>query len=125
MLAVDLTLVTNTVRAICSYRMIPGPIRGLLYSERGPFILMPCAVRSSLLEGNVTDPREPLFSNVIGQCFFFSAGERNTRWAVPRVKAYFYGLMTHKYRGSQQSSREVKPKFIDSTQGEPKNIYKL
>jgi hypothetical protein len=23
-------------------------------------------------------------------------------------------LMTHKYRGSQQSSREVKPKFIDS-----------
>jgi hypothetical protein len=33
-------------------------------------------------------------------------------------------LMTHKYRGSQQSSREVKPKFIDSTQGEPENIYK-
>jgi hypothetical protein len=33
-------------------------------------------------------------------------------------------LMTHKYRGSQQSSREVKPKFIESTQGEPKNIYK-
>jgi hypothetical protein len=33
-------------------------------------------------------------------------------------------LMTHKYRGSQQSSREVKPKFIDSTQGEPNNIYK-
>jgi hypothetical protein len=30
--------------------------------------------------------------------------------------------MTHKYRGSQQSLREVKPKFIDSTQGEPKNI---
>jgi hypothetical protein len=23
----------------------------------------------------------------------------------------------HKYRGSQQSSRKVKPKFIDSTQG--------
>jgi hypothetical protein len=33
-------------------------------------------------------------------------------------------LMSHKYRGSQQSSREVKPKFIDLTQGEPKNIYK-
>jgi hypothetical protein len=33
-------------------------------------------------------------------------------------------VMTHKYRGSQQSSREVKPKFIDSTQGKPKNIYK-
>jgi hypothetical protein len=33
-------------------------------------------------------------------------------------------LMTHKYRGLQQSLREVKPKFIDSTQGEPKNIYK-
>jgi hypothetical protein len=32
-------------------------------------------------------------------------------------------MMTHKYRGSQQSSREVLPKFIDSTQGEPKNIY--
>lgn len=32
--------------------------------------------------------------------------------------------MTHKYRGSQQSLREVKPKFIDSTQGEPKNTYK-
>jgi hypothetical protein len=33
-------------------------------------------------------------------------------------------LMTHKYRGSQQSSREVLPKFIDLTQGEPKNICK-
>jgi hypothetical protein len=33
-------------------------------------------------------------------------------------------MMTHKYRGSQQSSREVLPKFIDSTQGEPKNICK-
>jgi hypothetical protein len=33
-------------------------------------------------------------------------------------------LMTHKYRGSQQSSGEVKPKFIDSTQVEPNNIYK-
>jgi hypothetical protein len=33
-------------------------------------------------------------------------------------------VMTHKYRGSKQSSREVKPKFIDSTQGEPKDIYK-
>jgi hypothetical protein len=35
-----------------------------------------------------------------------------------------WSLMTHKYRGSQQSSREVKPKFIDSTQGESKNICK-
>jgi hypothetical protein len=34
------------------------------------------------------------------------------------------GLMIHKYRGSQQSSREVLPKFIDSTEGEPKNICK-
>jgi hypothetical protein len=33
-------------------------------------------------------------------------------------------MMTHKYRGSQQSSRKVKPKFIDSTQEEPKDIYK-
>jgi hypothetical protein len=42
--------------------------------------------------------------------------------------SFFYqadqALMTHKYRGSQQSSREVKPKFIDSIQGEPKNICK-
>jgi hypothetical protein len=42
---------------------------------------------------------------------------------------HYHGLknacvMTHKYRGSQQPSREVKPKFIDSTQGEPKNICK-
>jgi hypothetical protein len=37
---------------------------------------------------------------------------------------YATSLMTHKYRGSQQSSREVLPKFIDSTQGEPKNICK-
>jgi hypothetical protein len=33
-------------------------------------------------------------------------------------------VMTHKYRGSQQSLREILPKFIDSTQGEPKNICK-
>jgi hypothetical protein len=33
-------------------------------------------------------------------------------------------VMTHKYRRSQQSSREVLPKFINSTQGEPKNICK-
>jgi hypothetical protein len=40
------------------------------------------------------------------------------------IKDYPPPLMTHKYRGSQQSSREVLPKFIDSTQGEPKNICK-
>jgi hypothetical protein len=33
-------------------------------------------------------------------------------------------MITHKYRGSRQSSREVKPKFSDSTQGEVKNTYK-
>ncbi|KAK1633162.1 hypothetical protein QYE76_007477 [Lolium multiflorum] len=33
-------------------------------------------------------------------------------------------VITHKYRGSRQSSREVKPKFIDLTQGEVKNTYK-
>jgi hypothetical protein len=33
-------------------------------------------------------------------------------------------LMTHKYRRSQQSSSEVKFKFIDSTQGKLKNICK-
>jgi hypothetical protein len=42
----------------------------------------------------------------------------------PPSSSMLLSLMTHKYRGSQQSSREVKPKFIDSTQGEPKNIYK-
>jgi hypothetical protein len=46
----------------------------------------------------------------------------NAFWDANKHK--FKGLMTHKYRGSQQSSREVKPKFIDLTQGEPKNIYK-
>jgi hypothetical protein len=44
---------------------------------------------------------------------------------VPDLHLGVPGLvMTHKYRGSQQSSREVLPKFIDSTQGEPKNICK-
>jgi hypothetical protein len=42
---------------------------------------------------------------------------------VPFI-ASWGSLMTHKYRGSQQSSREVLRKFIDSTQGEPKNICK-
>ena len=45
--------------------------------------------------------------------------------ATTAKDARVYGcVMTHKYRGSQQSSREVKPKFIYSIQGEPKNIYK-
>jgi hypothetical protein len=35
-----------------------------------------------------------------------------------------FWVMTQKYMGTQQSLREVKPEFIDSTQGEPKNIYK-
>src|SRR4051812_46957769 len=44
----------------------------------------------------------------------------------PSTRTLFVNcLMTHKYRGSQQSSREVKPNFIDLTQGEPKNKYKL
>jgi hypothetical protein len=46
-------------------------------------------------------------------------GRRSVGWGNQGSR-----LMTHKYRGSQQSSREVKPKFIDSTQGKPKNIYK-
>ena len=41
-----------------------------------------------------------------------------------RTGTWYASMMTHKYRGSQQSSREVKPKFIDSTQGETKNTYK-
>jgi hypothetical protein len=44
-------------------------------------------------------------------------------WPIKYLVVPVCGLMTHKYRGLQQSSREVKPKFIDSTQGEPKNIY--
>jgi hypothetical protein len=47
-----------------------------------------------------------------------------TRGGELRPKYHCELLMTHKYRGSQQSSREVLPKFIDSTQGEPKNICK-
>jgi hypothetical protein len=42
----------------------------------------------------------------------------------PRWLVVAWKVMTHKYRESQQSSRNVKPKFIDSTQGELKNIYK-
>ena len=34
-------------------------------------------------------------------------------------------VMTHKCRGSRQSSRVRITQFIDSTQGEPKDIYKL
>jgi hypothetical protein len=48
----------------------------------------------------------------------------HSEFAMTNMGSLHYFLMTHKYRGSQQSSREVKPKFIDSTQGEPKNIYK-
>jgi hypothetical protein len=44
--------------------------------------------------------------------------------AQPAFAGIFCASDDHKYRWSQQSSREVKPKFIDSTQGEPKNIYK-
>ena len=36
----------------------------------------------------------------------------------------FAVLITHKCRGSQQSSRVRVTQFIDSTQGEPKNTYK-
>jgi hypothetical protein len=65
-------------------------------------------------------------------CYFWACGN-NTIRAVPKYKKIGQGpaagrapesLMTLKYRGSQQSSREVKPKFIDSRQGEPKNICK-
>jgi hypothetical protein len=58
----------------------------------------------------------------------FGLGERRQLEILGAIFAHdvprFTSLMTHKYRGSQQSSREVKPKFIDSTQGEPKDIYK-
>jgi hypothetical protein len=49
---------------------------------------------------------------------------QSRRSVQEREVAQARNLMTHKYRGSRQSSREVKPKFIDSTQGEPKNICK-
>ena len=40
-------------------------------------------------------------------------------WASGRA------YITHKYRGSQQFSRvSIQPKFIDSTQREPKNTLK-
>ena len=50
--------------------------------------------------------------------------DNGTNFAIGELAKYCKQteLMTHKYRGSQQSLTEVKPKFIDSTQGEPKNI---
>jgi hypothetical protein len=55
-----------------------------------------------------------------------SCGQRRAALVVPtcQVGSWPRRLMTHNYRGLQQSSREVKPKFIDSTQGRPKNICK-
>jgi hypothetical protein len=50
--------------------------------------------------------------------------KRRGHLVPPGLPKHGGGLMTHKYRGSQQSSREVLPQFIDSTQGEPKNICK-
>jgi hypothetical protein len=55
------------------------------------------------------------FSPLKGYTHILLAVDYVTKWVE---------VMTHKYRGSQQSSREVLPKFIDSTQGEPKNICK-
>jgi hypothetical protein len=52
------------------------------------------------------------------------AEEKAAVKAAKKADREEHRVMTHKYRGSQQSSREVKPKFIDSTEGEPKNIYK-
>jgi hypothetical protein len=53
-----------------------------------------------------------------------SGGSRSSSRYRAREGNHHQRLMTHKYRGSQQSLREVKPTFIDLTQGEPKNIYK-
>ena len=55
--------------------------------------------------------------NMVGQGF----GPIYAIWVVGQSYEH---VMTHKYRGSQQSSREIKSKFIDSTQGEPNNVYK-
>jgi hypothetical protein len=52
------------------------------------------------------------------------AEEKAAMKAVKKADREEHRVMTHKYRGSQQSSREVKPKFIDSIEGETKNIYK-
>jgi hypothetical protein len=67
--------------------------------------------------------RKSSFSTELGWLHPLKRLERpatGPRALAPRART----LMTHKYRGSQQSSREVLPKFIDSTQGEPKNICK-
>ena len=53
-----------------------------------------------------------------------SPDELISKALCPRQRRQKIVLMTHKYRVSQQSSREVKPKFIDSTQGDTKNTYK-
>jgi transposase InsO family protein len=55
---------------------------------------------------------------------YASVAHPKSNGQVEKANGLVCGVMTHKYRGSQQSSREVLPKFIDSTQGEPKNICK-
>jgi hypothetical protein len=68
---------------------------------------------SSFLPANYPYRCAPLAGELPTRCLFLSREELQPS-----------PLMTRKYRESQQSSREVKPKFIDSTQGEPKDIYK-
>jgi hypothetical protein len=85
---------------------------------------------SSSSPQNPSRRRRPFSSNVIslsGVCAAVPAGHvpLSLIHGGKHERAHAGGsLMIHKYRGSQQSSREVLPKFIDSTQGEPKNICK-
>jgi hypothetical protein len=76
-----------------------------------------------LIRKNLIWKRDKSMMNILGIAKMLIG-----RYGGHNDKLWFLGvgctMMTHKYRGSQQSSREVKPKFIDSTQGEPKNIYK-
>jgi hypothetical protein len=50
-----------------------------------PLLRLTCAVRSGLLEGFASDPRQPF--NVIGRSHTAGRRQRNNRWAVSRVKA--------------------------------------
>jgi hypothetical protein len=78
---------------------------------------IPTFVMSCFQLGLITRKKMKLM--IANRWWGFEDGKKKIHW-----RSWEWLLMTHKYRGSQQSSREVLPKFIDSTQGEPKNICK-
>ena len=93
----------------------PLPRRGVVWGPRAS----PAAALSPIYSSSQENPRYPShYPRKVPETPPPSTLAREGSEALPGT------LMTHKYRGSQQSSREVKPKFIDSTQGEPKNICK-